>query len=76
MRDEILALNEKLTVKLQGDIVKAVTEVAKGVGLDLVLDKQVIIIVELILPKWLLTSLISNLLPLILIDEKDSQRVE
>jgi len=44
MRDEILALNEKLTVKLQGDIVKAVTEVAKGVGLDLVLDKQVIII--------------------------------
>jgi len=42
-RDALLKLNEKLTLKLQQDIVKSVTTVAKKVGLDTVLDKQVVI---------------------------------
>lgn len=43
-RSELLKLNEQLTIKLQQDIVKAVEKVAKTVGLDVVVDKQVIII--------------------------------
>jgi len=36
-------LNEKLTTKLQADILSATKEVAKKVGIDIVFDKQVII---------------------------------
>ena len=43
-RSELLQLNEQLTTKLQGNIVKAVEKVAQKVGIDVVLDKQVIII--------------------------------
>lgn len=42
-RKELLALNEKLTNKLQLEILSAVKVVAKKVGLDVVFDKQVII---------------------------------
>lgn len=42
-RDELLRLNEKLTVSLQQKILKSVEKVAKKVGIDLVLDKQVVI---------------------------------
>lgn len=42
-RDQLLALNEKLTAKLQLDIVKAVEKVAKKMGIEMVLDKQVVI---------------------------------
>ncbi|MFA4858037.1 MAG: OmpH family outer membrane protein [Candidatus Margulisiibacteriota bacterium] len=42
-REELLRLNEKITTKLQLEIVSAVKVVAKKVGIDLVLDKQVII---------------------------------
>jgi outer membrane protein len=42
-RKELLELNDKLTNKLQLEIVSAVKIVAKKVGIDVVLDKQVII---------------------------------
>jgi len=42
-RESLLKLNEQLTGKLQLDILEAVKKVAKKVGLDLVLDKQVVI---------------------------------
>lgn len=43
-RTSLLKLNEQLTVKLQQDIVKAVTKVSDKVGLSVVVDKQVIIV--------------------------------
>ena len=43
-RNNLLRLNEELTIKLQKDIVKAVQSVAQKVGIDIVVDKQVIII--------------------------------
>jgi outer membrane protein len=43
-RSELLRLNEELTVKLQQQIVKSVEKVAKSVGIDVVVDKQVIIV--------------------------------
>lgn len=42
-REELLKTNEKLTIRLQQDIVKAVTTVAKKMGIDVVVDKQVVI---------------------------------
>ena len=42
-RTELLRLNEQLTVKLQQEIVSSVEKVAKSVGIDIVVDKQVII---------------------------------
>ncbi|MBU0687046.1 MAG: OmpH family outer membrane protein [Candidatus Margulisbacteria bacterium] len=42
-RDELLRLNEKLTTKLQLEILSAVKTVAKKVGIEVVFDKQVII---------------------------------
>jgi Skp family chaperone for outer membrane proteins len=42
-RETLLRLNEQLTGKLQNDILEAVKKVGKKVGLDLVLDKQVVI---------------------------------
>jgi outer membrane protein len=42
-RDSLLRLNEQLTGKLQAEILDAVKRVAKKLGIDLVLDKQVVI---------------------------------
>jgi outer membrane protein len=42
-RQELLDLNEKLTAKLQQEILNATKDVAKKVGIDVVMDKQVII---------------------------------
>ncbi len=42
-RQLLIELNEKLTIKLQSDILNATKEVAKKVGIDIVMDKQVII---------------------------------
>lgn len=42
-RKELLRLNEQLTTKLQMEILAAADKVAKKVGIDLVLDKQVVI---------------------------------
>ena len=42
-RDELLKLNEQLTVKIQKDIVAAVTKVAQKLGLEIVVDKQAVI---------------------------------
>lgn len=42
-RESLLMLNQQLTAKLQLEIVAAVKTVAKKVGIDIVVDKQVII---------------------------------
>lgn len=42
-KEQLLRTNEEMTRKLQGDIVKAVEAVGKELGIDVVLDKQVII---------------------------------
>lgn len=42
-RDSLLRLNEQLTAKLQLEILDSVKKVAKKVGIDIVLDKQVVI---------------------------------
>jgi outer membrane protein len=42
-RESLLRLNEQLTVRLQLEILEAVKKVAKKVGIDMVLDKQVVI---------------------------------
>ena len=42
-RENLLRLNEQLTVKLQLEILESVKKVAKKVGIDMVLDKQVVI---------------------------------
>ena len=42
-RETLLKLNAQLTGKLQADILAAVQKVSKKVGIDVVLDKQVVI---------------------------------
>jgi len=42
-RQSLIDLNEKLTAKLQSEILSATKDVAKKVGIDIVFDKQVII---------------------------------
>lgn len=42
-RESLLKLNEQLTSKLQMEILNAVKTVAKKVGIEVVLDKQVVI---------------------------------
>ena len=42
-KEQLLKMNEEMTRKLQGAIVKAVESVSKELGIDVVLDKQVII---------------------------------
>ncbi|MBN3033131.1 MAG: OmpH family outer membrane protein [Candidatus Saganbacteria bacterium] len=42
-RDSLLELNAQLTTKLQAKILDAVKKVSKKVGIDVVLDKQVVI---------------------------------
>lgn len=43
-REELMKINEELTSRLQKDIVNSVKAVAKNLGLETVLDKQVVII--------------------------------
>jgi Skp family chaperone for outer membrane proteins len=43
-REVLMKLNEELTTKLQKDIIGAVSQVAKNLGLDTVLDKQAVIV--------------------------------
>ena len=43
-KKEIMDINTRLSMQLQQDIIKAVDQVAKELGIDVVLDKQVIIV--------------------------------
>ena len=43
-REQLMKLNEELTGRLQGEIVSSVKSVSKNLGLDIVLDKQAVII--------------------------------
>jgi Skp family chaperone for outer membrane proteins len=56
-REELLKLNEKITTKLQMEIVSAVKVVAKKVGIDVVLDKQVVITGGMDLSDMVITEL-------------------
>lgn len=56
-REVLLKTNEQLTIKLQKDIVKSVQQVAQKVGLDLVLDKQVIIVGGMDITDMVITEL-------------------
>lgn len=56
-RDELIKLNQDLTTKIQAQIVEATKAAAKDVGLDLVLDKQVIITGGIDLTDKVLTKL-------------------
>ena len=42
-KEELMKTNDEMTKKLQQDIVRAVDSVAKDLGIDVVLDKQVVI---------------------------------
>lgn len=56
-RETLIRLNEKLTVELQQKILLSVTKVAKKVGIDLVLDKQVVITGGMDLTEMVITEL-------------------
>jgi outer membrane protein len=56
-RETLLRLNEQLTGKLQLDIIEAVKKVAKKVGVDIVLDKQVVITGGMDLSEMVITEL-------------------
>jgi len=56
-RNTLLQLNEQLTGKLQMEILEAVKKVAKKVGIDLVLDKQVVITGGMDLSEMVITEL-------------------
>ena len=56
-RESLLKLNEQLTTKLQMEILEAVKKVAKKVGIDIVLDKQVVITGGMDLSEMVITEL-------------------
>ena len=56
-RESLLRLNEQLTAKLQLEIVDAVQKVAKKVGIDTVIDKQVVITGGMDLTEMVVTEL-------------------
>ncbi len=56
-RESLLRLNEQLTGKLQMDILEAVKKASKKVGIDIVLDKQVIIVGGMDLTELVLNEL-------------------
>ena len=56
-RNELLKLNEQMTMKLQKEIISAVSKVAQKVGIDVVVDKQVIIVGGMDLTDLVVTEL-------------------
>ncbi|MBI5701522.1 OmpH family outer membrane protein [Candidatus Saganbacteria bacterium] len=56
-RNLLLKLNEELTIRLQKEIVKSVQKVADKVGIDVVVDKQVVIIGGMDLTDLVITEL-------------------
>ena len=56
-RDSLLMLNQQLTSKLQQKILDAVKKVSKKVGIEMVLDKQVVITGGMDLTDLVLTEL-------------------
>lgn len=56
-RDSLLQLNEQLTSKLQLEILDSVKKVAKKVGVEVVLDKQVVITGGMDLSEMVITEL-------------------
>lgn len=56
-RESLLQLNQQLTAKLQAKILESSKKVAKKVGIDLVLDKQVVITGGMDLTEMVITDL-------------------
>jgi len=56
-RQSLIELNEKLTIKLQAEILSATKDVAKKVGIDVVFDKQVVITGALDLTEMVINKL-------------------
>jgi len=56
-RDALLKLNEQLTIKLQAKILEAVKKVSQKVGIEVVLDKQVVITGGMDLTDMVITEL-------------------
>ena len=56
-RNSLLKLNEQMTIKLQKTIVEAVQKVAQKVGIEVVVDKQVIIVGGMDLTDLVITEL-------------------
>lgn len=56
-RKKLLALNDKLTTDLQSKILDGVKAVAKKLGIDLVLDKQVVITGGMDMTQMVITEL-------------------
>ena len=56
-RESLLRLNEQLTAKLQLEILESVKKAARKVGIDLVLDKQVVITGGMDLTELVITEL-------------------
>lgn len=56
-RESLLRLNEQLTTKLQQQILESVKKAAKKVGIDVVLDKQVVITGGMDLTEMVVTEL-------------------
>jgi Skp family chaperone for outer membrane proteins len=56
-RESLLKLNAQLTGKLQQEILQSVQKVSKKVGIDVVLDKQVVITGGMDLTEMVLTEL-------------------
>lgn len=56
-RKKLLALNDKLTTDLQSKILDGVKKVAKKLGIDLVLDKQVVITGGMDMTQMVITEL-------------------
>lgn len=56
-RQNLITLNEKLTATLQAEILNATKDVAKQVGIDVVLDKQVVITGGVDLTEMVVTKL-------------------
>lgn len=56
-RNALLKINEQMTVKLQKEIVTSVQKVAQKVGIDVVVDKQVVIVGGMDLTDLVVTEL-------------------
>ncbi|MBU0581204.1 MAG: OmpH family outer membrane protein [Candidatus Margulisbacteria bacterium] len=56
-KEELIKMNDEMTKKLQGEIVKAVESVGKELGIDVVLDKRFVITGGVDLTDMVLTKL-------------------
>ena len=56
-KDELLALNQKLSTEIENDIVEATKKIARQLRIDVVVDKQVVILGGMDLTSLVISSL-------------------